>query len=275
MSCGPFPTRTLQPLRACHGRCVCAHAARLPPAHGRATQPPPPLPNRYFPNDLSDASPSGVNLLTHNKLLLMGPAYDRHGAVGFRCVADAPGAPPPPPPLPPAGCADGTCDAFCGNKDVQGCAATLPANASMRAPATGAPCGGGSGSAPCASPADACAAGWRPCLSDFSVPALSAAGFRASMGAAACAAGGGGRFLAAMSHADCRDCGAAPSGEDKGCQPAGCGSEAICCGTGCVPAACPSGLFLNATKIYDNQAHGCGNVAPVVADGVLCCKVAA
>ncbi len=214
-----------------------------------------------------------MNLLTHNKLLLMGPAYDRHGAVGFRCVADAPGTPPPPPPLPPAGCADGSCDAFCENSRVQGCAATLPEGVSMRAPATGKPCGG-AGGAPCGAPADACAAGWRPCLSDFSVPALSAAGLRAAMTEGACAAGDGGRFLTAMSHADCQQCGAGPSAEDKGCRPMGCGSEAICCGAGCVLASCPSGLFANATTIYDNQAHGCGFVAPSVADGVLCCYVA-
>jgi hypothetical protein len=30
-----------------------------------------------------------VNLNTHSKLLLMAPAYDQHGTVGFRCVADA------------------------------------------------------------------------------------------------------------------------------------------------------------------------------------------
>ena len=44
----------------------------------------------YFPNDLDKR----VNTGTHNKLLLMGPSYDRHGTVGFRCVADAVDAPP-------------------------------------------------------------------------------------------------------------------------------------------------------------------------------------
>ena len=51
----------------------------------------------YFPNwlpPLPVVHPThggfvSVNLLTHGKLLLMAPAYDRHGAVGFRCVADA------------------------------------------------------------------------------------------------------------------------------------------------------------------------------------------
>jgi len=33
-----------------------------------------------------------VTLRTHGKLLLMSPSYDRHGTVGFRCVADAQGA---------------------------------------------------------------------------------------------------------------------------------------------------------------------------------------
>ena len=38
---------------------------------------------------LGHAGTVSVNLNTHNKLLLMAPAYDRHGTVGFRCVADA------------------------------------------------------------------------------------------------------------------------------------------------------------------------------------------
>jgi iron(II)-dependent oxidoreductase len=50
----------------------------------------------YFPGWLPPAPvPFGhagtvsVSLATHSKLLLMAPAYDRHGTVGFRCVADA------------------------------------------------------------------------------------------------------------------------------------------------------------------------------------------
>jgi len=213
-----------------------------------------------------------VNLNTHNKLLLMAPSYDRHGTVGFRCVADAPGYPPPPPPLPPAGCASGTCTAFCENALVQGCAAALAAGVSMRAPPTGKPCGGALG--PCAAAADACAAGWRPCLSDFSVPALSAAGFRAAMGAAACAAGDAGRFVAASSHANCSSCAAGPTSVDFGCLATGCGAESLCCGMGCVPAGCKSGLYPNATLIFGgDQQHGCGNVATRNQDGVLCCKL--
>ncbi len=51
----------------------------------------------YFPNWIAPAPvphPArggfvSVNLNSHSKLLLMAPAYDRHGTVGFRCVADA------------------------------------------------------------------------------------------------------------------------------------------------------------------------------------------
>jgi len=40
----------------------------------------------YFPGSLEKGT---VNAMTHNKLLLMSPSYDRHGTVGFRCVVDA------------------------------------------------------------------------------------------------------------------------------------------------------------------------------------------
>jgi hypothetical protein len=232
----------------------------------------------YFPNWLpplpvgkGHSGTSTINLLSHNKLLLMAPAYDRHGTVGFRCVADAPGYPPPPPPPAPSGCADGTCDAFCDNAAAQGCAAQLPEGVSMRAPATGRPCGG---AVPCAAPADACAAGWAPCLSDAVVPGLSLAGLRAALSAGACSAGDAGRYIAAMSHADCAKCPAAPlpGSADLGCQATGCGAEAVCCGAGCVLAGCKSSVYANATTIYDGQSHGCGSVSPANQDGVLCCK---
>jgi hypothetical protein len=61
----------------------------------------------YFPNINGTEGPLAGSCATHNKLLLMAPAYDRHGTVGFRCVADAPGLPPPPPPPAASGCADG------------------------------------------------------------------------------------------------------------------------------------------------------------------------
>lgn len=225
----------------------------------------------YFPND-----DKRVSANTHNKLLLMAPSYDRHGAVGFRCVADAPGPLPPPPPEPPSGCADGTCDAFCQHSDVQGCAASLVTPVSMRTPATGKPCGGELG--PCTAPADACAPGWQICLSDFSNPSLSAVGFRSRMTATQCASDDGGKYIAAMSHGNPAwappggTCPATQNDNDNGCQGTDWGSEAICCGSGCVLAGCANDLWVGQTLIYDDQKHGCGNVFGV-SDGFLCCKV--
>jgi gamma-glutamyl hercynylcysteine S-oxide synthase len=223
----------------------------------------------YFPNDRR------VSASTHNKLLLMDASYDRHGAVGFRCVADAPGPIPPPPPEPPSGCADGTCDAFCQHSDIQGCAATLLAPVSMRTAATGKACGGELG--PCNAPSDACAPGWRLCLSDFTNPSLSADGFRARMTAEQCASDDGGKYIAAMSHGDPTwappgSCPSSPNSNDNGCQSTGWGSEAICCGSECVLAGCANDLWVDKTLIYDDQKHGCGNVFSV-SDGFLCCKL--
>ena len=50
----------------------------------------------YFPNKPNVPTDNSVSLVSHGKLLLMAPAYDRHGTVGFRCVADGPPLPPPP-----------------------------------------------------------------------------------------------------------------------------------------------------------------------------------
>ena len=130
------------------------------------------------------------------------------------------------------------------------------------------------GLGPCAAAADACAAGWAPCLSNFAVPALSADGLRARMTAQACAAGDAGRWLAAMSHANCAACTAGPTSADLGCAATGCGAEAIACGSGAIAAGCKSALWTNATLIYgDNQQAGCGFIGPTDGDGVLCCKV--
>ncbi len=51
-------------------------------------------PGWYFPNVRNDTSgiplPNvPVTIKSHNKILLMAPSYDRHGTVGFRCVAEA------------------------------------------------------------------------------------------------------------------------------------------------------------------------------------------
>lgn len=158
------------------------------------------------------------------------------------------------------------CTAFCDNTAVQGCAAVLAAGSSLRAPATGKPCGGTLGS--CAAAADACAEGWRVCLSDHDYD-----GFRAAMPLDACG-GDAGRFVAASSHANCSACDAGPTHTDLGCAKRGCGAEALCCGSGCTLAGCKSGLYPNATLIFGgDQEHGCGNVATNNQDGVLCCKI--
>jgi hypothetical protein len=85
------------------------------------------------------------------------------------------------------------------------------------------------------------------------------------------------RYLAAMSHADAAwtppaTCPLSSSDHDNGCRATGWGSEAVCCGNGCVPAGCKNAVYTNNTLIYDDQAHGCGNVVSSLADGVLCCK---
>lgn len=86
-----------------------------------------------------------------------------------------------------------------------------------------------------------------------------------------------------MSHAELAwappgTCPATSTDDDIGCRTgpgaAGWGSEAVCCGNACVPAGCKSGVYVNATLIYDDQAHGCANVTSADADGVLCCRVA-
>ena len=42
----------------------------------------------YFPGRVDRQEAHGVTARTHNKVLLMDAAYDRHGTVGFRCVQD-------------------------------------------------------------------------------------------------------------------------------------------------------------------------------------------
>lgn len=66
----------------------------------------------------------------------------------------------------------GTCEAFCDNKaGVHGCGVTWDGAKSMRAPPLASSersgkCSGGLPKPHCEVPADACAAGWEPCLSD-------------------------------------------------------------------------------------------------------------
>lgn len=234
------------------------------------------------------------------------PPIEQPGTISYRCgaggkcelVTDASGPylfancdaacipvpVPTPVPGPPAvvGCASGECDAFCAaSATVHGCLATWPAVASLRAPATGKPCGGKLGT--CTAPADACAEGWALCLSSNSSGGAGLAGFRAGLTAAACAATETDprKFVAAMSHARPEwsglppaPCPPAPVSTDNGCAPPGTwGGEAVCCGGACEVPSCPNSIWLGQTRIHIDEGNSCGGMAGGVADGVLCCKL--
>ena len=189
---------------------------------------------------------------------------------------------PTPVPGPPAvvGCASGECDAFCGaSSTVHGCLASWSGTASLRAPPSGKPCVNGV----CAVPADACAPGWALCLGDFARSNLT--GFRAGISAAQCAAleTDPRKFVAAMSHARVEwenlppaPCPPAPVSDDNGCAAKGTwGSEPVCCGGACVAPSCPNSVWRGETQIHVDEDASCGALAGGVADGVLCCKLAA
>ena len=180
---------------------------------------------------------------------------------------------PPRPPPSDVGCADATCDAFCDVVGVAGCEATWAGVPSMRAPRTGAACGGTSGL--CAAPADACAPGWSICLANATaiVPALAA--LRSRMSAEQCAIDGGPvprRFAAGMSHA-VQPCPSAPVTADNGCTTGLYGSEPVCCGAACAVPSCPNSVWQGATRIHANEADGCAAMPASAVDGVLCCKI--
>jgi len=194
--------------------------------------------------------------------------------------------PPPPPPVPgpPAvvGCASGECDAFCAaSKTVHGCLATWPGSVSMRAPATGIPCGGRLG--PClASPSDACAPGWVVCLGNNATQAASGVpAFRRGISASDCANGDPRIFVGAMSHArgaweglPPAPCPVSPQDDDNGCAlPGTWGSEPVCCGAGCVPPSCPNMVWTAQTRIHVGESMACGGLGAAALSGVLCCKM--
>ena len=251
-----------------------------------------------WPNDLSPVQPlPPLPQLQHisyrcenNKCVLV---HDGSGDYLFancdeECNNPPPPPPPPSPPGPPAvvGCSSGECSAFCNvSTTVHGCLANWPGSASMRAPPkmAGAPCGG-STQTTCATPADACAVGWSPCLSNFSKPGLDVASFRNGFSAALCSGTHGvepsRRFLAAMSHArpewsslPPNPCPAAVITTDNGCISAGWGAEPVCCGGGCTVPSCPNAVWLDQTRIHVDENAACDAVSSDAADGVLCCKL--
>jgi len=193
---------------------------------------------------------------------------------------------PTPVPGPPAvvGCASGECDAFCGASSlVHGCVAEWDGALSLRAPPSGAPCGGKLGKCT-TSPADACAPGWAICLSFNGSAATTLDGFRAGIGKVACAAEATDprKFVAAMSHARAAwsslppaPCPPAPVSDDNGCVGEGWGAEPVCCGGACVEPSCPNSVWSGGTRIHIDENAACAALAGGVADGVLCCKVGA
>lgn len=177
------------------------------------------------------------------------------------------------PPGDPAvvGCADGRREALLdsdGHPDIAGCLAQWTGIASLRAPATGVPCGDGIG--PCNAPADACAPGWHPCASSGSVDELR------RISGAECLYPGGGRFLAAMSAC----LGQGPAVCDYATEPTdrypclddGACADAVCCGTQCWNTGCTDAVWPGLTFAPLTFFPACGATVASPTDGLLCCR---
>jgi hypothetical protein len=166
---------------------------------------------------------------------------------------------------PSIGCADGEREAFVDRgvfPAIAGCAATWPAERSLRADAA-APCG--DDLATCGTPASACATGWHLCARSGAVSELQGVTAQQCREAAAT-----GRFVAAISHcASTTECVYAPV---RPCLDSGFCSEPVCCGAGCsTGAGCPDGVYAGATLIHNDVGFGCNALTSSDGDGVLCC----
>jgi hypothetical protein len=171
----------------------------------------------------------------------------------------------------PAGCADGTREAFTdlvAFPTIAGCAATWNGLADLRAPATGSVCGNDGAS--CIRAADACATGWHICGDAGDPSELASRVTAAQCGAVV------GAFAVAMQHCSMR----VPCGYTT---PYGCVAtvqdcaEPVCCGTQCATGnACKDGVFVGATTVAGLIANGSGNTCGALdsshATGVLCCR---
>lgn len=166
------------------------------------------------------------------------------------------------------GCADGTVEAFIGEPTLAGCRARWDGVANLRAPATGAACGG---DVPCAVPADACAPGWQIC------GRMGDPGELSSRVTSARCAGETGHWVAAMDHCHsfansiCDYQGYDCAAIDGPC------AEPVCCGDGCgVANQCKDGVWSEGTRAagtFEQQTNiACGAFASTLTDGVLCCK---
>lgn len=168
------------------------------------------------------------------------------------------------------GCADGQREAFVDTAafpGIAGCLSTWAGTQSMRAPATGAPCGDDRGE--CAVPADVCATGWHVCGAKGALADLR------QVSAEQCEQAGGGRFSAGVSHCETQsgcEYDTRPAG-DYECFPSGWCSETVCCGNDCGEfGACTDGVWPGKTHIAQGTDQGCGATSSRRAGGVLCCQ---
>lgn len=168
-----------------------------------------------------------------------------------------------------AGCADGTREAFHDTAqfpNIAGCMASWSGSQSLRAAASGAPCGDQS---TCAAPADACAAGWHVCGADGALSDLR------QVSGEQCANAGRGRYSAAISHCLTQDgCATDPRPEARyQCFAEGWCSESVCCGSDCGEfGRCQDGVWPGQTHIPVGQDQGCARMTSLRAGGVLCCR---
>ena len=175
-------------------------------------------------------------------------------------------------PVDPLGCADGEREAFtdlASYPTIAGCAATWTGELDLRASPTGTVCGDEAGA--CASPADACSAGWHVCARSGDVTELLA------LTATDCTTTAG-RWAAAADHCKTFDGAmtrtyypttATPctNAEMTTC------TQAICCGTGCDPTTmCRDQVWAGATFGNADLGAGCANTDGSTQDGVLCCR---
>jgi hypothetical protein len=206
-----------------------------------------------------------------------GAVVPVHGAVGVETVTDDSGrqyqiqqGQPGDPAV--VGCADGQREAFVdanAHPRIAGCIASWEGAKSLRAAQTGARCGDDQG--PCASPADACAPGWRICAANGAVADLLQIG-----SGEACEQAGGGRFSAGMSHCLTQSgCEYKPTPDGNyPCFDSGWCSEPVCCGADCGDfGACTGGVWENKTHIPVGTDQGCGAQTSQRAGGLLCCKM--
>jgi hypothetical protein len=214
--------------------------------------PPPPQPQ----------SPAQNATGSHPQAAGTAPITDEQGET-FQITQGVPGDPAI------VGCADGQREAFVDAAKfpkVAGCIGEWPDLANLRAAPTGGTCGDDLG--PCAVPADACASGWHVCGASGQIAEV------AAIGGPECEQAGGGKFVAAISHCATQSgCNYADASTGSyQCFEKGWCSEAVCCGTGCGVGVCPSGVWVDQTRIAKGTDQGCGAMRASRARGILCCK---